>query len=81
MKYILLIQQGTTPTPNDQEAWGALSQEEQGKIYAAYKALNETPGVTSGVHMQPAELFDALHVFKILPVHGTPGGKGVRLIV
>ena len=62
MKYILLIQQGTTPTPNDQEAWGALSQEEQGKIYGAYKALNETPGVTAGVHMQPPELATTVRV-------------------
>src|SRR5690242_11028052 len=29
MKFMLLIQQGTTPTPQDPEAWGRLSEEEQ----------------------------------------------------
>ena len=29
MKYMLLIHQGTTPTPRDPEAWDALSQDEQ----------------------------------------------------
>ena len=48
MKYLLLIHQGDTPTPNDPEAWGRLSDEERSEVYAAYKALNETPGVTPG---------------------------------
>jgi hypothetical protein len=48
MKYMLLIHQGSTPTPNNPEAWGRLSQEEQGAVYAAYRAINETPGVTPG---------------------------------
>ena len=47
MKYMLLIYQGTTPVPGT-DAWDALSQEEQGAVYAAYKALNETPGFTPG---------------------------------
>lgn len=51
MKYMLLIHQGTTPLPGT-DAWEALSPEEQGKVYAAYKALNETPGVTPGMQMQ-----------------------------
>jgi hypothetical protein len=50
MKYMLLIHQGTTPLPGT-EAWDALSQEEQGAVYAAYKALNETPGFTPGEQM------------------------------
>ena len=45
MKYMLLIHQGTTPLPGT-DAWNALSPEEQGEVYAAYKALNETPGFT-----------------------------------
>ncbi len=52
MKYMLLIHQGDTPTPNDPEAWARLSQDEQNAVYAAYKALNENPGVTPGVQMQ-----------------------------
>jgi hypothetical protein len=48
MKYTLLIYQGTTPTPDDPEAWNALSPEEQQGIYRDYQALNQTPGVTPG---------------------------------
>ena len=51
MKYMLLIHQGTTPLPGT-DAWEQLSQEEQGKVYAAYKAVNETPGFTPGERMQ-----------------------------
>src|ERR687898_777358 len=51
MKYTLLIYQGSTPTPDDPEAWGALSPEEQKAIYRDYHALNQTPGVTAGVPM------------------------------
>jgi hypothetical protein len=62
MKYMMLIHQGTTPTPYDQEAWGKLSQEEQGAVYAAYKAVNETPGVTPGVGLQPPETATTVRV-------------------
>ena len=48
MKYMLLIHQGDTPTPGDQEAWGRLSEDEQKEVYAAYQAINQTPGVTPG---------------------------------
>ncbi len=51
MKYMLLIHQGTTPLPGTPE-WEALSPEQQGEVFAAYKALSETPGVTPGVQMQ-----------------------------
>jgi hypothetical protein len=50
MKYMLLIHQGTTPTPGT-EAWDALSEQEQGAVYGAYQQINETPGVESGVRM------------------------------
>jgi hypothetical protein len=49
MKYMLLIHQGSTPTPRDPEAWARLSAEEQQAVFADYKALNETPGVTPGL--------------------------------
>jgi len=48
MKYMLLIHQGSTPTPRDPEAWGRLSQEEQAAVFADYQAINETTGVTPG---------------------------------
>ena len=50
MKYMLLIHQGTTPLPGTDE-WNALSQDEQGAVYAAYGEINQTPGVTPGVRM------------------------------
>ncbi len=61
MKYMLLIHQGTTPLPGTAE-WDALSAEEQGEIYAAYKAINETPGVTHGVRMQPPQMATTVRV-------------------
>ncbi len=62
MKYMLLIHQGTTPTPHDPEAWAALSEEEQKEIYAAYQGINETPGVSPGVQMQPPETATTVRV-------------------
>jgi hypothetical protein len=51
MKYMLLIHQGTTPLPGTPE-WERLSQDEQKAVYSDYQAINGTPGVTPGVHMQ-----------------------------
>jgi hypothetical protein len=51
MKYMLLIHQGDTPTPRDPEAWGQLSDDEQNAVYADYKAINETPGVSPGLQL------------------------------
>ena len=61
MKYMLLIHQGTTPLPGS-EAWDSLSDEERGAVYAAYKALNETPGVTPGMQLQPPETATTVRV-------------------
>jgi hypothetical protein len=62
MKYMLLIHQGTTPTPFDPEAWATLSEDEQQEIHAAYKAINETPGVTPGNGLQPPETATTVRV-------------------
>ena len=51
---MLLIHQGTTPLPGT-EAWDALSAEEQGAVYAAYGAVNQTPGVQPGERMTGPE--------------------------
>jgi hypothetical protein len=62
MKYMLLIQQGDTPTPPSEE-WDRLSEEEKKGVYAAYQAINETPGVTpSDVWLQPPEAATTVHV-------------------
>jgi len=61
MKYLLLIHQGTTPLPGSPE-WDSLSDDERNAVYAAYGAINETPGVTPGVQMQPPELATTVRV-------------------
>ena len=62
MKYMLLIHQGDAPTPRSPDEWGRLSEDEQKAVFAAYKAINETPGVTPGVQMQPPELATTVRV-------------------
>jgi hypothetical protein len=62
MKYMLLIHQGDTPTPRDPDAWARLSEDEQKAVYSAYQAINETPGVSSGVQMQPPEMATTVRV-------------------
>ena len=51
MKYLLLIHQGSTPTPRDPDAWARLPEEEQQRVFADYQAINQTPGVTPGEQM------------------------------
>ena len=62
MKYMLLINQGTTPLPGTPE-WDNLSPDEQGRVYADYKAINETPGVTPApVQMQSPDTATTVRV-------------------
>ena len=61
MKYMLLIQQGDTPTP-ESEAWASLSEDEQRAVYADYQAVNETAGVTPGAWMQAPEAATTVRV-------------------
>ncbi len=61
VKYMLLIHQGATPTPPSDE-WESLSEDEKGAVYAAYKAINETPGVTSGLQLAPPETATTVRV-------------------
>jgi hypothetical protein len=62
MKYMLLIHQGSTPTPRDPEAWAKLSEEEQQAVYADYQALNQTPGVTPGLQLGEPETATTVRV-------------------
>ena len=62
MKYMLLIHQGDTPTPLRPEAWGRLSEDEQKEVYADYQAINQTPGVTPGIGMEPPETATTVRV-------------------
>jgi len=63
MKYVLLIQQGDTPTPDSPEEWARLSEEEQQAVYADYQAINQTPGVTpSDLWLQAPETSTTVRV-------------------
>jgi hypothetical protein len=61
VKYMLLIHQGTTPTPPSEE-WDSLSDDEKGAVYGAYKAISETPGVSPGLQLQPPETATTVRV-------------------
>jgi hypothetical protein len=50
MKYLLLIQQF------DRDVWQRFSEDEKAAIYADYKVIAETPGVSPGLLLQPAEM-------------------------
>jgi hypothetical protein len=49
MKYLLLIQHF------DPGVWERFSEDEKAAIYGEYKAIAETPGVSPGLLLQPAE--------------------------
>jgi len=55
MVYMLLIYQGTSPTPRSPDSWARLSEDERKAVFAAYQEVNKTPGVTPGVVLQPAD--------------------------
>jgi hypothetical protein len=62
MKYMLLIQQGNTPTPADPEAWARLSDEEKQAVATDYQAVTQTPGVTPGMWMESPEMATTVRV-------------------
>jgi hypothetical protein len=70
MKYMLLIQLGDAPRPRrDGEgneravaAFESLPEDEQKAIFGEYRAINETPGVTPGVELQPPETATTVRV-------------------
>jgi hypothetical protein len=62
MKYMMLIHQGTTPTPRSPEEWARLSEDEQKAVYADYQAINETPGVSPGVQLDSPDTATTVRV-------------------
>jgi hypothetical protein len=62
MKYMLLIHQGDTPTPRSPDDWAKLSEDEQNAVFADYQAINETPGVSSGLQLEPPETATTVRV-------------------
>jgi hypothetical protein len=61
MKYLLLINQGDTPTPGTPE-WERLSPDEQKAVYADYQAIDQTPGVTPGLWLEAPEMATTVRV-------------------
>ena len=61
MKYMLLIHQGDTPQPGTPE-WDRQSEDERRQVYADYQAINETPGVTSGMWLEAPEMATTVRV-------------------
>jgi hypothetical protein len=62
MKYMLMIHYLDAPTPRDPEAWARLSADEQKSVFAGYRAVNQTPGVTTGSQLQPPEAATTVRV-------------------
>jgi hypothetical protein len=62
VKYMLLINHGSGQTPDDPDAWGRLSEDEQKAIAADYQAVSQTPGVTPGAWLQPPETATTVRV-------------------
>jgi hypothetical protein len=62
VRYMLLIHHGDSSTPDEQEAWDRLSPDEQKQIAADYQAVNQTPGVTPGLWMEPPETATTVRV-------------------
>ena len=62
MKYMLLIHHGDAATPNDEEAWGRLSEDEQKQIYAEWKAISAAEGVTPGMRLDSPETATTVRV-------------------
>jgi hypothetical protein len=62
MNYMMLIYQGSTPTPRDPDTWTQLPEEEQQAVFAAYQELNQTPGVTPGLQMGDPETATTIRV-------------------
>src|SRR5918992_3782736 len=59
---MLLIQYGDSPTPRDRDAWNRLSQEERKAVFADYQAINQTPGVSSGLQLDAPETATTVRV-------------------
>jgi hypothetical protein len=62
MKYILLIHQGDAPTPRSPEDWSRLSEDEQKRVYSAYQAISDTPGVSPGLQLEEPDAATTVRV-------------------
>jgi hypothetical protein len=76
MKYMLLIYQGTTPTPGTDD-WEGLSEQEKESVYAGYQTVNQTKGVTPGLGLMPPDTATTVRVAngKVLTDEGPYDGN------
>ncbi len=77
MSYVLLIHQGDAPLPQSEE-WEQLPDEEKKAVYQDYQAIRETPGVSPGLQLQPAETATTVRVHngQTLTTDGPISGNG-----
>ncbi|HEY7256545.1 MAG TPA: YciI family protein [Solirubrobacterales bacterium] len=61
MQYMLIINQGTTPTPQSEE-WDRLPDDDKRRIADDYRAVSSTPGVTPGLWLSPPETATTVRV-------------------
>ena len=70
MQYMLLIHQADAPRPGREgdtnqravDDWENLPDDEKNGVYASYQEVNQTPGVTPGVQLAPAETATTVRV-------------------
>ena len=62
MKYMLLIHQGDAPNPYAPEKWASLSEAEQKEVADGYMSVSQTPGVSPGLQLQPADAATTVRV-------------------
>ena len=61
MKYMMLIHQGSAPTPYSDD-WESLPDEDKQRVYAGYQAVTQTPGVTPGLQLDAPEAATTVRV-------------------
>ena len=61
MKYMLMINQGSAPTPPSEE-WDRLSDDERKAISDDYRSVSETAGVSPGLQLSPPETATTVRV-------------------
>jgi hypothetical protein len=59
---MLLIHQGTAPTPRNADEWERVPDDEKQAVYADYMAITQTPGVTPGLELEEPDAATTVRV-------------------